>query len=147
MKPKMKWGLIAALPVALFLVLGRMLAGALGLSGFAYQLLWIGFTLLGALIGGLIFWFIGRARSKEPRPEDPLEEDLTSRLGEIRRRLAEAKRAGLDRLPIVVLIGPQQSGKSSTILGSDVSAEQLTGDPRSDSDYPPTRTINAWYSD
>ena len=147
MKPKMKWGLIAAVPVALFLVLGRFLAGTFGLSGMAYQAFWIGFTLIGALIGGVIFWLLNRRGPKKKREPDPLEEDLGSRLSEVRKRLAEAKRPGLQKLPAVLILGGPRSGKSSVVVGSDVSAEQLAGDVRSGFDIPPTKSINAWYSD
>ncbi|MGD2120811.1 MAG: type VI secretion protein IcmF/TssM N-terminal domain-containing protein [Gemmatimonadota bacterium] len=147
MKPKMKWGLIAAVPLALFLVLGRVLAGAFGLSGLAYQAFWIVFTLIGALIGGVIFWFLNKRGPRKKREPDPMEEDLGSRLAEIRRRLAEARRPALQKLPGVLILGDHQCGKSSAVLGSEVAAEQLAGDVRSGQEMPPTKSINAWYSD
>jgi len=127
MKPKVKWGLIAAVPLMLFIGLGRWLGPVLGLSGFGLRVFWIGFGILGAIVGGAIFWFLARAGAgREPKVRSPLEEDLHARLAELRKRLADAKRPGLQKLPAILLLGPPASGKSSAILGSEIAAEQLS---------------------
>lgn len=148
MKPKLKTGLVAAVPVALFMGLGMALAGLLGLSGWGYRLFWMGFAALGAIVGAAVFWFMRRLRSgKDVQVKPPQEEELEARLGEIKKRLAAAKRPGLHNLPVVVLLGPPGSAKSSVVLGSDISAEQLAGDSPRNGEFPPTRSLNAWYAD
>jgi len=148
MKPKLKTGLVAVVPVAVFMGVGLALANALGLQGWGYRLFWMGFAALGAVLGGAAFWFMQRARSgKEAPVKAPQVEELEVRLGEIKRRLAAARRPGLEKLPVVIILGPPGSAKSSSILGSDVSAEQLTGDQARGGDFPPTESVNAWYSD
>ena len=148
MKPKLKIGLVAAVPVALFMGLGMFLARTMGLQGWPYRLFWMGFAALGAILGGALFWFLNRKRSKKEVPvQSPQVEELELRLGEIKNRLAAARRPGLKKLPVVVILGPPESAKSSSVLGSDVSAEQLAGDPARGGDFPPTGSINAWYSD
>jgi len=148
MKPKLKSGLVAAVPVALFMGLGMALARLLGLSGWGYRIFWMGFAALGAVVGAAAFWFMRRLRSGKDVPvQPPQEEELEVRLGEIKKRLAAAKRPGLDNLPVVVLLGPPGSAKSTTVLGSEISAEQLAGDSPRGGEFPPTGSINAWYAD
>ncbi|MCJ7626915.1 MAG: hypothetical protein MUO50_00880 [Longimicrobiales bacterium] len=148
MKPKLKTGLIAAVPVALFMGLGMALASTLGLQGWPYRLFWMGFAALGAIVGGAVFWFMLRLRSGRSEPvQAPQVEELDVRLEEIKKRLAAARRPGLEKLPVVVILGPPGSAKSSSVLGSDISAEQLAGDQARGGELPPTGSVNAWYSD
>lgn len=148
MKPKLKTGLIAAVPVALFMALGGALASALGLQGWGFRLFWMGFAFLGLMVGGAVFWFLSRLRSGRALPqESPRSEDLNARLGSLRKRLAAARRPAMDKLPLILFLGPSGSGKSSSVVGSDLSAEQLTGDSPRDGRFPPTESVNAWYAD
>jgi type VI secretion system protein ImpL len=148
MKPKLKTGLIAAIPMAVFFALGWTLASALGLHGWGFRLFWIGFAFLGAVIGGVIFWFLNRRRpGRTARAVSPGAENLEARLAAVKKRLATARRPHLDRLPLVLLLGPPGSAKSSSVVGSDVAVEQLTGDSPRDGIFPATESINAWYSD
>ncbi|MBT8396224.1 MAG: hypothetical protein HKO65_10290 [Gemmatimonadetes bacterium] len=148
MKPKLKTGLIAAVPVAVFMGIGMALANTLGLQGWVYRLFWMGFAALGAILGIAVFWFMQRMRSgKEVPVTAPQVEELEVRLGELKKRLAAAKRPGLEKLPVVVILGPPGSAKSSSVLGSDISAEHLVGDQRRGEDFPPTGSVNAWYAD
>ncbi|MFC1661560.1 ImcF-related family protein [Gemmatimonadota bacterium] len=148
MKPKLKTGLIAAVPMALFLALGMWLGRRLELQGWGFQLFWIGFALLGAMVGGVLFWFMNRRRSGREAPvRPPLEEDLNARLSEVRKRLAAAQRPGLEKLPTVLIFGPPHSAKSSSVVGSEIAAEQLAGDAPRGGELPPTSSMNAWYSD
>ena len=148
MKPKLKTGLVSAVPLAIFMGVGMALASTLGLQGWPYRLFWMGFAALGAILGGAVYWFMQRMRSgKEVPVQPPQVEELDVRLGEIKKRLAAARRPGLEKLPVVVILGPPGSAKSSSVLGSDVSAEQLTGDQARGGEFPPTGSLNAWYAD
>ena len=135
-------------PFVLFMGLGMTLAKALGLQGWPYRLFWMGFGALGAMLGGALFWFMRRMRSgKEVPVRAPQVEELEGRLGEIKKRLAAARRPGLEKLPMVVILGPPGSAKSTSVLGSDLSAEQLAGDQARSGEFPPTGSVNAWYAD
>jgi len=148
MKPKLRTGLIAAVPLVLFMGLGMALGNTLGLQGWGYRLFWMGFAALGAVLGGAIYWFMRRLRSGKEEPvKAPEVEELEVRLAEIKKRLAEARRPRLEKLPVVLILGPPGSAKSSSVLGSDVSAEQLTGDQPRGGEFPPTGSVNAWYAD
>ncbi len=148
MKPRLRTGLIVAVPFALFMGLGMALAATLGLQGWPYRLFWMGFAALGAMLGGALFWFTRRMRSgKEVPVQAPHVEELDARLGEIKKRLAAARRPGLDKLPLVVVLGPPGSAKSTSVLGSDLSAEQLAGDQARFGEFPPTGSVNAWFAD
>ena len=148
MKPKLKTGLVSVVPLAIFMGMGMALASTLGLQGWPYRLFWMGFAALGAILGGAVFWFMHRVRSgKEVPVQPPQVEELDVRLGEIKKRLAAARRPGLEKLPVVIILGPPGSAKSSSVLGSDVSAEQLTGDQARGGEFPPTSSVNAWYAD
>ena len=68
MKPKLKTGLIAAVPLALFMGLGMALGNTLGLQGWGYRLFWMGFAALGAVLGSAIYWFMQRMRSGKEVP-------------------------------------------------------------------------------
>ena len=46
-----------------------------------------------------------------------------------------------------MVLGPPGSAKSTSVLGSDLSAEQLAGDQARSGEFPPTGSINAWYAD
>jgi type VI secretion system protein ImpL len=147
-KPKLRIGLVAAVPLAIFMGLGAVLASALGLQGWGYRLFWMGFAFLGLLLAGAVFWFMSRMRSGRALPQgSPRSEDLSARLAAIRKRLAAARRPSMDRLPLVLLMGPSGSAKSTSVLGSDLSAEQLSGDSPRDGRFPPTESVNAWFSD
>jgi len=148
MKPKLKTGLVSLVPLAIFLGVGMALASTLGLQGWPFRLFWMGFAALGAILSGALFWFMQRMRSgKEVPVQPPQVEELDVRLSEIKKRLAAARRPGLEKLPVVVILGPPGSAKSSSVLGSDVSAEQLAGDQARGGEFPPTGSVNAWYAD
>ena len=148
MKPKLRMGLVAAVPLALFMGLGAVLASALGLQGWGYRFFWMGFAFLGLMVSGAVFWFMGRMRSgKAPPQGSPRSEDLQARLAAIRKRLSAARRPSMDKLPLVLLVGPSGSAKSTSVLNSDLAAEQLSGDSPRDGQFPPTEGVNAWYSD
>jgi type VI secretion system protein ImpL len=148
MKPKLRIGLVAAIPLALFMGLGALLATTLGLQGWGYRLFWMGFAFLGLIVSGMVFWLMSRLRSgRGPSRESPKSEDLDARLTAIRKRLSAARRPHMDKLPLVLLLGPSGSAKSTSVMGSDLSAEQLSGDTPRDGTFPPTQSVNAWYSD
>ena len=148
MKPKLSTGLIAAIPLALFAALGAVLASSLGLHGWGFRIFWMGFAFLGLIVSGIVFWFMNRMRSgRAPSQESPRSEDLDARLAAIGKRLASARRPSMDRLPLILLLGPSGSAKSSSVAGSDISAEQVSGDSPRGGVFPPTQSVNAWYSD
>jgi type VI secretion system protein ImpL len=148
MKPRLRIGLVAAVPMALFMGLGALLGNTLGLQGWGFRLFWMGFAFLGLIVSGMVFWLMTRLRSgRRPSQESPKSEDLAARLTAIRKRLSAARRPHMDKLPLVLLMGPAGSAKSTSVLSSDLSAEQLSGDTPRDGAFPPTQSVNAWYAD
>jgi len=125
-------------------------------SGSALQLrgsdLWLyrgGLILLGVIATVAIAWFILRRPAKPPAPaaDDGREIDLA--VATAKSRLASSRQAGtngLYKLPAVLLLGPDGSTKTTTIIRSGLEPELLAGEVFRGESVAPTRSVNLWYS-
>ena len=94
-------------------------AGALGLTGANLWILRGGLWLLGAAAAGLVLWFFGRAPEK--KVTDVVGAEIDRTFDGAKSRLHDSRAAsglGLNRLPMVVVLGPQGSAKTTTIVQS-----------------------------
>jgi type VI secretion system protein ImpL len=149
MKPRLRSGLQAASPGFAVAIIGALIASHLAqILGIPRWIVWIIFGFIGMLVAGLVFWILEKRRAAREISKRPaIEEDLHARLAEANRTLEAAKRPGLRDLPVILVLGPPESAKSSSIVGSRINAEQLTGDVFRKGQIPPTKSINAWYTD
>lgn len=138
---------------------GALTAGALGSwrAGSLLQLqgrdLWIlrgGLFLLAAiLVAGMVYVLWHRRASASSGPADAGQEiDLT--VAAARARLAASRlgrSARLSDLPVVLLLGPGGSAKTTTVVRSGLDPELLAGEVFRGDSVTPTRGINVWYSE
>jgi type VI secretion system protein ImpL len=129
-----------------------------------YGLLWtaIGLIALLALVIGsrlISWWRIARARAaarpqapaKPPAPINPEDEALTALLAEANTTLAKSpafagKRGGtpLASLPWYLLVGPEGTGKTSTLVNSGLEPILLAGQVSGNAPVIATRMCNLW---
>jgi type VI secretion system protein ImpL len=137
-------GTIAALVV--YATITWMLGNWLRLTGMDLWVLRVGMWLLGAAIGVVVFWFFRPSGAGAAARDDELETALSS----ARARLASggsARGGGLGKLPLVVVLGPPGSAKTTTVVRCGVEADLLAGDVfQGDRSIGPTSCLNLWYS-
>ena len=151
MKRKTKVWVIGAV-VALIVVVGSwFLSRALGLAGANAWVLRSGLSTLGlAAIGLVVWWFLKRIAIEEgdaPAPTGP--DDIDVAVAAARSRLGASKLGGgssLGNLPLLVVIGPDGSAKTTVIARSGLEPELLAGEIASGEAAAPTRAVNLWYA-
>ena len=146
--PKPKTLAIGIPSLVIVAVLGWLTAGWLHLSGWV---LWIVRTVLW-ILGGLIVWLVVKlfggptpppAVRSAPDPVMPL-------LDEARKRLNAAGVRGrgvMGKLPVLLIIGPRGSAKTTFVQQSGLDAEHLAGNLFSGDMIAPTEVLNVWYHD
>lgn len=119
----------------------------LGLSGTALWILRGGIFVIGTLIVLLVLRLIGlwpgRARQGR-KQDDEIEEPVSS----ARRRLKATAPGGvtsIGKLPMIVILGPEGSAKTTVVARSGLEAELLAGEVERGDDTVPTRGVNLWY--
>src|SRR5919108_1981119 len=104
------------------------LVSLLGVSAADAWKLRLGLWILGALGAGSVLWFLRKpgtpAGGSEGEEIDPLLASARSHLAAAR----IARKASFDRLPVVLLIGPSGSTKTTLVLQSGIDAELLAGE-------------------
>lgn len=146
MKQIRPW-LIASGVFLLFVVLAYAATPLLKVAGRDLWILRGGLVLLGvaaAVLTGL--YLAARARRM---PEAPPEADEVSEaLEAAQERLAGSALAGSSRisaLPVVLVLGPPGSAKTSTIVNSGIDPELLAGEVERAGAVVSTRMVNVWY--
>lgn len=119
--------------------------------------LWIlrtGLPAIGALAAVLFAWYARRsekARSGAASVAAPASDEITPRFREAQRRLRTAAfdvpRKQIAALPVAVILGPAGSGKTASIVRSNLATELLAGDTFRGDAVIPTDSVNIWYSD
>lgn len=140
----------AALTVALFFALvGRLAAGLLSLSGWQWWVLQGVFWFLGIVLAWIVHLFLrDRARDAEVQEAVAAAGDLQETWSETGRRLASATRLEdqrIGRLPMMLVVGPSNGAKTTSVLQSGLSPELLAGSAVDGDAVAPTRGINTWY--
>jgi type VI secretion system protein ImpL len=138
-KPFMRW-IIAAAVLLLFIVVMIVLDRTLVLDTTSRWALRIGFVLLGLIAAGSIVWYL-RPQDEEPKL-DP-GDDILLVVGGARARLP--KKSFANR-PVVLVLGPEGSTKSTLVGRSGGDPELLGGDAvTKPGEAPPsTKTANVW---
>lgn len=139
---------LTAVLAAVYVIFVWWVGGALGLTGANLWILRGGLWLLGLAAAGLVVWFFGRAPEKQVTDVVGAEIDRT--FDGAKSRLHDSRAAGglgLNRLPMVIVLGPQGSAKTTTIVQSGLDPDLLAGEVFRGSTIAPTGAANLWYTD
>ena len=133
--------------VAVAILAGRMLK----LTGTDLWVLRIGLTMLGLISAALIVWFFrDRTPAGPTTPEARLAAEVEQVLATARTQLAAsnagARDARFSKLPVVIVLGPANSTKTTTVVRSGLEPELLAGEALRGESVAPTRTTNVWFS-
>jgi type VI secretion system protein ImpL len=147
MKRKLTIVGVAAAIVALFVTAGSIATARLGLHGREVWLVQGAFWFLGILAAGAIAWLIGRRPVKPPAP--PVAADIDAAMLAARTQLARTGRGrgtSVGTLPVVLVLGPPGSSKTTLVVRSGLDPELLAGDVFRGDVVAPTPAANLWYS-
>jgi type VI secretion system protein ImpL len=137
--------LAAAALFLLFLLLGTFVPGMLGLST---RVLWVmraTLWLLG-LGAAILLLLILRARAKampEPAASDD-EVDGAVRAARTRLAASGGAKANLGKRPLIVVLGPAGSAKTTSVVRSGLDPELLAGEVHRADTVVPTSGVNLW---
>jgi type VI secretion system protein ImpL len=144
------WGGASSTAIV-FMILAWVLPNVLGLEGTQLWILRGALAFLGLSAGALVYRMLAlRERRSGTAPRDPEAERLDQLLKEARSRLASAGTAGtsrLSRLPVLLVLGPPDSTKTTTVLESGMNPELLAGEVHRGDAVVPTEAVNLWYGD
>ena len=111
-----------------------------------------GLTVLGLISAALIVWFFrDRTPAAPPTAEGRLAAEVEQVLIAARTQLAMAKAgstkdARFAKLPVVLVLGPQGSTKTTAIVRSGLEPELLAGEAIRGETVAPTKTANVWFA-
>ena len=151
MTRRTKIWIVAALAFLLYVVAGIVAGALLGLKGGDVWMLRLGLTVLGLATAGLILWFFGERETNVPStPEAQLAAEVDRVLAVARAQLATAKtaetrNARFASLPLVLVLGPEGSTKTTVVVRSGLEPELLAGEATRGDTVAPTRSVNLWY--
>ena len=152
MTRRTKIWIIAAVALLLYVAVGIVAGRLLHLTGKDLWVLRGGLTVLGLVSAGLILWFF---RDKTPAapatPEARLAADVDQLLKTARAQLAKAtggkqKEAPFAAMPVVLVLGPDGSTKTTAVVRSGLEPELLAGEAMRGETVAPTKTANVWFS-
>jgi type VI secretion system protein ImpL len=106
--------------------------------------------LLGALTIGFVVWYLyklSKANEESAGPDTPDAVNLNTLLRDADARIRQAGRAGVKSLasmPLIYVIGDENSAKTQTVLQSGLDPELLAGNVFQDGMIVPTQLANLW---
>src|SRR5438093_5576871 len=112
----------------------------------------VGLTLLGLVSAGLIVWFFrDRTPASPDSPEAKAAAEIDRLLATARAQLAAAKPAGakdgrVGKLPVVLVLGPEGSTKTTAVVRSGLEPELLAGEVFRGDTVMATPAANLWYA-
>jgi type VI secretion system protein ImpL len=150
MSSKAKRYLFAFFPIALMTPLGLFVGTFAKLTGVSLWVLRLGFVLLGAIAGAVVFWFLKRGEDESDQaPSGSGDSKIDDVMAEARRKIGAAsgpKKASFRQLPMVIVLGRPGSTKTTSIVRSGLEPELLAGEVLRGDVVPPTDGVNVWYS-
>jgi type VI secretion system protein ImpL len=135
--------LVGAGILFLFGLLGGWLPGLIGLPARAAWILRAVLWLLGAAAAGLVFLYL-RARAKSMPQAAAHDDEVDAAFGTARKRLKGKTKIG--RAPVVLVLGPAGSAKTTVITRSGVEPELIAGEVLRGETIVPTSAVNLWYA-
>ena len=145
----MKRILIGILIFLVFLALVIWGGFALKFEGTKLILFCVILGLFGALAIGFVVWILGKSGSNSGTSgaDTPDAINLNSVLRDADAKVKQANRAGaksLAALPLIYVIGDENSAKTQTVLQSGLDPELLAGNVYQDGQIVPTQLANLW---
>ena len=146
----MKRILIGILIFLVYLALVIWGAFALHFEGTRLVLFCVILGLLGALATVFVLWYmysLDKASGNAAGPDTPDAINLSTLLRDADARVRQANRAGaksLASLPLIYLVGDENSAKTQTVLQSGLDPELLAGNVYRDGLVVPTQLANVW---
>jgi type VI secretion system protein ImpL len=140
--------LFTLLGLALFAIAAWFLGTLLRLKTPDLWVLRGGLWSLGAIAAVAIGWFLSH-KGPVSKPASPAGAEVDAAMATARARLRSARlpgRGALDSLPVVLLVGPEGSAKTSSVIRSTLETELLAGDVFRGDAVTPTRLFNLWYT-
>ena len=106
-----------------------------------------GLWVLGVIAAALVLWHSWPRRNSDG--PSARTDDVDTLLRAARQRLASsrlASRRSIAKSPVVVVLGPEQSAKTTAVLRSGLDADLLAGAVADGQLVAPTPALNAWYA-
>ncbi|MGH7619039.1 MAG: type VI secretion protein IcmF/TssM N-terminal domain-containing protein, partial [Gemmatimonadaceae bacterium] len=108
-----------------------------------------GLTALGLISAAVLLWFF-RDTLRHVAPSSPAG-SIDATLAGARAQLGASKRSGgaspnFGALPVLLVVGPAGSTKTTTVVRSGLDPELLAGDVFRGDTVAPTQTVNLWYA-
>ena len=146
--PKATVLLVTGLVYLVFAIFVQFLGSWLVLQGADLWLLRLGLWVLGLIAAGLVLWLFAGAEGAAGAAA-PGGDDVDTTLRTAAARLASARASGaraLRSLPMVMVLGPAGSTKTSAIVHSGLEPELLAGEVFHGDSVGPTPGVNLWYT-
>lgn len=147
MKQPTKTWLIALGVFGAYLVLAGVVAFALKLQGSKLWLLVGALALLGLLSAGLLLWYL-RDTLRPPKVGTPAS-GIDALIAAARAQLGAKRGGGLPNvgsLPVLLVVGPHGSTKTTAVVRSGLDPELLAGDVFQGETVAPTGIANVWFT-
>ena len=143
---------IIAVVVLLLYVTAAIVAGRLlNLGGTDLWVFRGGLTLLGLISAALIVWFFrDRTPAGPATPEARLAAEVDQLFAAAQTQLSAAKPGSMKdarfaKLPVVLVLGPQGSTKTTVVVRSGLEPELLAGEATRGDTVAPTKSANVWF--
>ncbi len=138
--------MLTAVTLLPFVLLALVVPPLLGLDPSGARLARVVFLFLG-LVAALVVLFYLRARAKAFPEAAPAEDEIDTALVQAKRRLAAAGRGSMRKLPVVVVLGPGGSSKTTSVVRSGLEPELLAGEVYRGENVVTTRVVNVWFGE
>jgi type VI secretion system protein ImpL len=143
--------LITAAALILYLLLAWFLGSGLGLKSPDIWILRGGLALIGFAAAAVFLWY--RAKKEREKPAGDTApaggDDFDALLNEAAAKLASSRLqqgASFGALPVIFVLGPAGSTKTTAVVNSGLDPELLAGQIYQDSAVVPTRSANLWFA-
>lgn len=144
---KAKIGVAVASALLIYVLVVWALGKWLELTGWDLWILRVALWVLGLLAAGILLWFTARRGGDEQGEAG--DDEIDAAMAAARARLASsraAKAAAPGKLPLVVVLGPTGSAKTSSVVNCGLDPDLLAGDVAQGDRIAPTRAVNCWYT-